>query len=266
MKDSLFDLTGKTAVITGGARWLGLDVAETLAGHGANIIITSRALERAQNAAMRISEQYGVDALGLELDVCDFQSVKRMADSASAWKERIDILVNNAGGGSGASEGDLFARSPEDIRRMIDVNLTGLIWCCREVGKHMFARQSGKVINIASVAGLVGRDRAMYRSTGKMEQPVDYAAAKAGVIGFTRDLAALLSPHGIYVNSISPGGFDKGDLPESFVSLYNSETMLGRMGAVGRDIKGAALFLASPASDYITGHNLVVDGGFSVWK
>jgi NAD(P)-dependent dehydrogenase (short-subunit alcohol dehydrogenase family) len=98
-------------------------------------------------------------------------------------------------------------------------------------------------------------------------QPVDYAAAKAGVIGLTRDLAGMLSPKGIYVNAISPGGFEKpGNLPPTFMKDYADRTMLGRWGRMGVDIKGAALFLASAASDYVTGHNLVVDGGFSAWQ
>jgi NAD(P)-dependent dehydrogenase (short-subunit alcohol dehydrogenase family) len=98
------------------------------------------------------------------------------------------------------------------------------------------------------------------------EQPIEYAAAKAGVIGMTKDLAALMSPQGVNVNAISPGAFDKGLLPKSFVSDFADETMLGRLGEMGRDLKGAALFLASPASDYVTGANIVVDGGFSSTK
>ncbi len=119
---------------------------------------------------------------------------------------------------------------------------------------------------MASVAALVGRDRTMYRKSAKMEQPVDYAAAKGGVISLTRDLAGLLCEYNINVNSISPGGFYKEDLPTEFVNLYSDETMQRRMGKMGTDINGTALFLASDASDYITGQNIVVDGGFSVWK
>lgn len=106
----------------------------------------------------------------------------------------------------------------------------------------------------------------MYRQNGVREQPVDYAAAKAGVLGFTRDLAAFLAPDCVQVNALSPGGFDKEALPRNFVSAYGDMTPLGRMGRVDADLKGAVLFLASPASDYVTGQNLVVDGGFSVVK
>jgi gluconate 5-dehydrogenase len=130
----------------------------------------------------------------------------------------------------------------------------------------MVEQGSGKIINLGSIAGVVGRDRAMYKKANKMQQPIDYAAAKGGVISATRDLAGLLSPSGICVNSISPGGFDKGELSPTFVSLYSEETPLGRMGKIGEDIKGIALLLASDAGNYITGQNIVVDGGFSIWK
>lgn len=189
-----------------------------------------------------------------------------MADAVYAWKGHIDILINNAGGGSGASEGNFFKRDPRDISDMITVNLLGPLYCCQSVGRYMARHNSGKIINIGSIAGVVGRDRDMYRRNHKMEQPVDYAASKAGIIGMTRDLAAFMAPYQVQVNCISPGGFDKGDLPQGFVSDYANATMAGRMGTMGLDIKGAALFLASPASDYVTGHNLMVDGGFSVFK
>ena len=124
----------------------------------------------------------------------------------------------------------------------------------------------GKIINIASIAAMIGRDREMYHRNSKKQQPVDYAASKAGLLGLTKDLAGFLSPSGVRVNAISPGGFDKGELPEGFVKDYSNLTMLGHMGRMELDIKGAALFLASPASDYVTGENIVVDGGFRIWK
>ncbi|HHW48460.1 MAG TPA: SDR family oxidoreductase [Clostridiaceae bacterium] len=261
----LFNLKGKVAIVTGAHAWLGYDMACALAEAGCNIIITSRELSRAKEATDKIANEYKVETLPLTMDQRDYEQVKAMAEEAYKWKGHIDILINNAGGGSGKSEGNLFKRSPEDIVNMINTNLTGVLFCCKEVGKYMVKQGYGKIINIGSIAGIVGRDREMYRKTNKNEQPVDYAAAKAGVIGMTRDLAGLMSPYGVYVNCISPGGFYK-DEPEQFVEAYSSRVMLGRMGRMNIDIKGAALFLASPASDYITGHNLVVDGGFSVWK
>ena len=130
----------------------------------------------------------------------------------------------------------------------------------------MKEQKSGKIINMGSIAGMVGRDRRMYYRANKMEQPVDYAAAKGGVIALTRDLAAVMAPYGVCVNCISPGGFDKGELPPEFVQFYSDRTPLGHMGRLGVDLNGAALFLATSASDYVTGINLAVDGGFSSWQ
>lgn len=261
----LFDLTGKVALVTGGARHLGFDAACVLAAAGCHVAITSRSLENAQKSAEELSQRYSRDALPLALDQTDFAQVAAVSQSAMTWKGRIDILINNAGGGSGNSIARLFDRNPEDIDALIRTNLTGMLYCCREVGRLMADRGTGKIVNLASIAGLVGRDRSMYARSEMNGQPVDYAAAKAGVIGFTRDLAGYLSPMGVCVNSISPGGFAR-NLPEQFVADYSAATPLGRMGRDGIDLKGAILFLASTASDYVTGHNLVVDGGFSIWK
>lgn len=258
-----FRLDGQVALITGGARTLGYDMAEALAGAGCNLVITSRK-PSSSTAAVRTLETYGVEVLPLALDVREHAQVAEVARQAQQWKGRIDVLINNAGGGSGPGPRHLFECTPADIVDLITVNLIGTLYCCKEVGKIMAQQGRGKIINIASVAGLVGRDRRMYDRNGMAQQGVDYAAAKAGIVGMTRDLAALLGRHGIRVNSISPGGFERGQ-PEGFVRDYSDGTALGRMGRDGVDIKGAALFLASAASDYVTGANLVVDGGFSIW-
>jgi len=262
----LLSLKGSTAIVTGGHAWLGFDIASALAEAGADIILTSRNPENCRQAAKELKETYGSDVLVLPLDQKSAEQVQQMASKAYAWKNRIDILVNNAGGGSGKSEGDLLKRSYEDIAELISVNLTGMLFCCKAVAPYMIRQNYGKIINMGSIAGIVGRDRRLYHRSDKMEQPADYAASKGGVIGVTRDLAASLAPYGICVNSISPGGFDKGDLPDAFVNGYADLTPLKRMGRLGEDIKGAALLLASPAGNYITGHNLVVDGGFSISK
>lgn len=264
VKDML-SLEGKVAIVTGGHSWLGNDMASALAEYGCSIIITSRDKARAEEAACAIASEYNVDAIGLELEQKDYGSVKRMAEDAFNWKKRIDILINNAGGGSGVGECSFLERDPENIRNMILVNLVGSMYCSQAVGKYMAEARSGSIINIGSIAGIVGRDRDLYHRTNKMEQPVEYAAAKGGVIAYTRDLAAYMSQFNVRVNCISPGGFDKGEV-RSFVAEYGKLAPLGRMGIMGKELKGAALFLASDASSYVTGHNLVVDGGFSVCK
>jgi NAD(P)-dependent dehydrogenase (short-subunit alcohol dehydrogenase family) len=259
-------LDGQVAVITGGASGLGFDVADVLAAAGCQIVLTSRVRARAEKSAAVLRHRHGIEVLALPLELAEFRSIERFADRAHAWHQRVDILVNNAGGGSGATAPNLFQRDPAEIAMTLTTNLLAVIYCCREIGRHMVARRSGRIINVASVSGMVGRDRRLYREQGVREPPVDYAAAKAGVLGLTRDLAAFLAPSGVRVNSLCPGGFDKGTLPPGFVSGYADRTPLGRMGRVGSDIKGAALFLASAASDYMTGQNLVIDGGFTAVK
>ncbi len=262
----MFDLTGQVALITGGARGFGLHIGEVLAEAGCHLVITARNLAGAQKAADSLRAKYGHDMLPLALDVNSHTQVAEVSRQAAAWRGRIDILVNNAGGTPpGKTPSHLFERAPEDALEVISINLLGTLYCCQEVSRFMAKQGRGKIINIASMAGLVGRDRRMYQRNGMRGQPIDYAAAKAGVIGMTRDLAGLLSPMGLHVNCISPGGFDR-NLPPGFVKDYSDRTPLGRMGRDGIDLQGPVLFLASPASDYVTGHNLVVDGGFSIWQ
>ena len=228
----LFDLKGKVALVTGGAKGLGYEMAISLAEAGADVAITSRTLSNAQESAEKIQSACGGDTLALQLDHCNWAEVQQVAQATHQWKSHIDILVNNAGGGGGGASGrtDLFERRIEDIDYLIRNILIAPIYCCKAVGKLMLEQGSGKIINIASIAGLVGRDRRMYNRNDISEQPVDYAAAKGGILGLTRDLAAKMSPHGVCVNAISPGGFDKGLLPEGFVKDYSDATMQARMG------------------------------------
>ncbi len=211
----LFRLNGKVAVIIGGARDLGLDMAQALGEAGSNLVITSRTLGSAEKAVDRLKATCPGDILPLALDVCDHGQVIAVAETVRSWKGQIDVLVNNAGGGLGLVPTSLFERKPEDIRQLIDTNLVGTLFCCQAFGKIMVAQGHGSIINIASIAGMVGRDRQMYEQNQMHEQPVDYAAAKAGVIGMTQDLAGFLSPLGVRVNAISPGGFERGQ-PEGF--------------------------------------------------
>lgn len=265
--EELFGLKGSVALVTGAAKWLGWDAACILSEAGASVIVTSRDASKASETAARLHEEYGGETLGLVMDQCRYEDVKACMEEAFRWKGRLDILVNNAGGGSGKSPGHILKRDPKDEESMIRTNLLGPLWCAKEAARWMTEQKRGVIISIASIAGLVGRDRRMYDRSNMKGQPVDYAASKSGIIGMTRDLAAMLAPYGIRVNSISPGGFEKpGDLPEAFMRDYADATMLGRWGRMGTDIKGAVLFLASDASAYVTGHNLVVDGGFSVFK
>jgi gluconate 5-dehydrogenase len=263
----LFDLKGKKFLVVGGARHLGFDLALALAEAGADGVVTSREAGNAVAAAAQIAGATGRQIHGLALDAGDEASVRSGVASVLARLGRIDILVNNVGGGGGGAKtaSAKFEERPlEAWETMQRTNVTAPFLVSREVAPGMMARGEGSIINIASIAGLVGRDRRVY-PPGMTPQPVDYAAAKAAVIGFTVDLAGYLGPKGVRVNVISPGGFERGQ-PRAFVEAYSDRCMLGRMGRDGVDLKGAVVFLASAASAYVTGHNLVVDGGFSSWK
>jgi NAD(P)-dependent dehydrogenase (short-subunit alcohol dehydrogenase family) len=262
----MFDLSGQVAVITGGARHFGYDMADVLAEAGCHLVITSRKLVHAEAAAEKLRAERKRDVLPLGVDVSNPVEVKALAETAQAFKGRVDILINNSGGSPGAGA-SLFGRKPEEIQELISVNLLGTIYCCQEFGRIMVKQGRGKIINIGSISAMLGRDRRMYERVGMRGQPVDYSAAKAGIVGLTQDVAAVLAPHGVHVNCLSPGGFERSGTPPEFIKAYADRTPMGRMGQQGSaDLKGAALFLASPASDYVTGHNLVADGGFTIWQ
>ena len=263
---SLFEMEDRVAVITGGSAGLGYDMAVALAEYGCKIVITSRTKDRAEEAANRLTAQTGAEAFGLALDQRNYTSCEQMVKDVLARFGRLDILINNAGGGSGAGECNFLKRDPQNIQNMIDTNLTGALFCSKAVCAYMAEQKRGTIINLGSIAGIVGRNRDMYYTANKMEQPVEYAAAKGGVIAMTRDLAAFMAPYGVTVNSISPGGFDKGELTQAFIDGYSARTPMGRMGRMQSDLLGAVVFLASDAAAYVTGQNIVVDGGFSTCK
>ncbi|MDI6829018.1 MAG: SDR family oxidoreductase [Armatimonadota bacterium] len=262
----LFDLTGKIAFVTGGARNLGFDMALALAEAGADVCITSRQIEDARNAAAKIKEATGRRVLPIQLDVRFEDQVIRAVDEALEEFGQIDILVNNAGNVVATPESArLENRSLEDWYYTIDVNLTGTFLCCKHVvRKTMMPRKTGVIINIGSIAGMIGKDRRQYQGTNMGGWTADYCAAKGGVINMTRDLACYLAPYNIRVNCISPGGFWRNQ-PEPFVKAFSESIPMGRMGQDGKDLKGAVVFFASEASSYCTGQNLAIDGGLTAW-
>jgi NAD(P)-dependent dehydrogenase (short-subunit alcohol dehydrogenase family) len=262
----LFKLDGKVAFVTGGARNLGYDMALALAEAGADLVITARGLEKAEASARRIAEATGRTVLPLQLEVADEQQVIAAVDAAIARFGRIDILVNNAGNVTSTPESAPFEkRSLADWQNTIDANLTGVFLCSKHVvAKSMKPRRSGAIINIGSITGVIGKDRRVYKGTPMGGATLDYHAAKGGVISMTRDMAVYLAPDNIRVNCISPGGFWRNQ-PEAFVKAYSETIPMGRMGIDGKEMKGAAVFLASEASSYCTGHNLVIDGGLTAW-
>jgi NAD(P)-dependent dehydrogenase (short-subunit alcohol dehydrogenase family) len=263
----LLDLSGKVFLVAGGARNLGRDMASALAEAGADGVLTSRDEASAQATAHEIGAATGRRVLGLSLDAIDEGDVARVIAATMEQFGRLDVLVNCVGGGGGGAKGastKLEERPREAWESLHEANLTAPFLLCKHVAPIMKQQGSGSIINIASIAGLIGRDRRVYPA-GMPPQPIDYASAKAAVIGMTKDLAAYLGPDGVRVNAISPGGFERGQPPE-FIAAYSDKAPLKRMGRDGVDLKGAVAFLASEASAYVTGHNLVVDGGFTIWQ
>lgn len=248
----LFDLTGKTALITGGGRGLGAQIAEGFAEAGANIILCSRKVEACQEKADRLAK-LGVKTLALSCDISKPEDVHKVIEETVKEFCSIDILVNN----SGATWGAPAEEMPLDAwQKVINVNVTGTFLMSQAAGKIMIEQRSGKIINIASVAGLGGTDPRVMDTIG-------YNTSKGAVITMTKDLAVKWGRYGINVNAIAPGFFPtkmSAAIIEQGKNPILEATPLRRFGS-DDDLKGAALFLASNASNYVTGDVLIVDGG-----
>jgi NAD(P)-dependent dehydrogenase (short-subunit alcohol dehydrogenase family) len=251
----LFNLTGRVAIVTGGSIGLGRQIAEGLAEMGANLVLCARKKERCQQAAEDL-QQLGVRTLALGCDVKGPADIQGVVDAALSQFGRIDVLVNNAGISWGAPVEEMRL---EDWNKVIETNLTGTFLSAQAAGKVMIKQGRGKIINIASVAGFGGAPPAL--------PAIGYHASKGGVIAFTKDLACKWATHNIQVNAIAPGWFPthmSSRVLEQNGEFFLSQIPLHRFGS-DHDLKGAAVFLASDASDYFTGHVLVVDGGQSAW-
>jgi NAD(P)-dependent dehydrogenase (short-subunit alcohol dehydrogenase family) len=251
---NLFDLSGKTAIVTGGGKGIGRQMAQGLAEAGANVVLCARQADRCEQAAAEL-EQLGVKALGLGCDVRDPEQVSTVVERTVADFGAVDVLVNNAG--------TVWGASPEEMpldgwQKVVDVNLTGVFLFSQAAGRAMIDGDGGSIVNIASVAGLHG-------SPGEITNSVVYHATKGGVIAFSRDLACKWAGHGIRVNAIAPGWFPS-DMANFVLERHRDRLLesvpLRRFGGPN-DLKGPVVFLASDASAYVTGHTLVVDGGQS---
>ncbi|CAB3394245.1 MULTISPECIES: SDR family oxidoreductase [Kyrpidia] len=252
----LFDLTGKVAIITGGGRGLGREIALGYAEMGADVVLCSRRVENCEQVAEEV-RALGRKALPLACNVAEPENVRRVVDESLRTFGHIDILVNN----SGASWGTPAVDMPLDAwHKVMETNVTGTFLMSQAVGRHMIERgQGGRIVNIASVAGLVG-------SPPEVLDAVGYSASKGAIISLTRDLAVKWARYNILVNAIAPGFFPTK--MSRVILERNGDTILrgtplGRFGEEG-ELKGVAIFLASPASSYVTGHVLTVDGGSTV--
>ena len=256
MDRNYFDLSGRVAIVTGASGGLGVQMAKALASQGASIVVCARRLEKCQEVADEIASEFGVETLATRCDITDTDNVEAMVDEVLAKFGRIDILINNAGTGAVAPAEDI---TDEQFGNEMQIDLFGTFRVARAVAKKaMIPAKYGRIINIASMYGLVGN---------KIAGSSPYHAAKGGVVNLTRALASEWGKYGITVNSICPGYFYTPLTRETLDSDFfqaNARTMIPeeRYGEEG-ELDTAAIFLASPASSYVTGVQLPVDGGYT---
>ncbi len=274
MGESLFDLTGRVAVITGGAGMLGAEHAEAIAGAGGIPVLADVRSEEAEALAQRIERDFGIAASAVRADVADEAQVAALRDEVLGRYGRIDVLVNNAAidpkvtSDWGLEESRLDRFPLEQWHTDIAVGLTGAFLCARTLGEEMARRGRGAIVNVASEFALIGPDQRLYRRPDLPEEeqpvkPVSYVVVKSALLGLTRYLATYWARSGVRVNALTPGGV-RADQPEEFVRRYSELVPMGRM-AERDEYRGAIVFLCSDASSFMTGANLVVDGGRTCW-
>lgn len=250
----LFDLTGKTAIVTGGSRGIGKEMAEGLAEAGASLMLCARRTEWLDETVEEFTAR-GFNVAGMTCDVSKPEDVQAVADETVRRFGSVDILINNAG----ISWGTMPEEMPiAQWQKVIDVNLTGCFLFAQAAGREMLKKKSGSIINIASIAGITSSANGPFYA--------GYVASKAGLIGLTRELAASWGRRGIRVNAIAPGFFHSR-LADAVIDIYErrirEDNIIPRVGNEG-ELKGTVVFLASDASSYITGQTIAVDGGLTV--
>lgn len=252
--DLCFDIEGQAAIVTGASSGLGVTFAETLAECGANLVIAARRYEKLAEVSEELSRKYGVRVIPVKTDVTQEEQVINMVETALDNFGSLEILVNNAGIACLSPSVDM---SLKEWKKVIDVNLTGVFLCARTVARDMIEKKYGKIVNIASIYGAVG----------DIFPTAPYYASKGAVINLTRSLAVEWAPHKINVNAIAPGFFPSEMTAEIFedeeaLKHILSKTPLKRTGEP-LDLKAALVYLASPASDYVTGQTIFIDGGWT---
>lgn len=273
MSQSLFSLEKRVAIVTGAVGLLGKNHCRALAGAGADVVAVDLDGDKAEEFGAELRAAFCRDALGIQTDVRRPESIRRLRDAVLERFGRIDILVNNAAindmfeNPSAAAELSKFENYPLELwQASLDVNLTGTFLCCQILGAEMARQMRGSIINVASTYGMVAPDQRLYRApdgTQGFYKSAAYPATKGAVLALTRFVAAYWGEKGVRANALSPGGVENSHA-DFFVEAYAQRTPLGRM-ATPTDYQGALLFLASDASAYMTGANLVVDGGWTAW-
>lgn len=256
----LFSLKGKVIVVTGGSQKYGYYFSEALAEAGGTVILTSRDKKKAEDKA-KIFRERGLNAFGYGLELAQDDSINAFVSELIKTHQKIDILVNNA---RRTPQMPHYSITRDELNKLFDINSVGLILLTRRVIEEMKKVGRGNIINISSIYGMVGQDIFIYRDPDA-NISLDYPMQKGGIIAHTRQLATILARYNIRVNCLTLGGLHETAPDDShFLEHYNKRVPLGRM-ATGEDVKGPIIFLASDASIYMTGTNLVVDGGWMAW-
>ncbi|MFP3902869.1 MAG: SDR family NAD(P)-dependent oxidoreductase [Armatimonadota bacterium] len=255
----MFSLDAKVVLVTGGTRRYGNAFCAGLAEAGATLILTSRALDRAERAAGKFTAR-GLDVHGRQLQLADDDSIETLVTSVTDEFGTIDVLVNSARHLPSMSGATI---NREELDRVFDINIVGTALLTRQVVEHMKEAGGGVIINIGSIYGMGGQDPAIYRDP-EASISLDYPLQKGGMIAWTKQLATTLADHNIRANCLSLGGLREDTHDQYFIDRYNERTPMGRM-ARPDDVRGPIVFLASEASQYMTGANLVVDGGWTAW-
>jgi len=262
---SLFDLSGRVALVTGGAGFIGSTIADALAELGASIAVVDLRRNAIEEVCSRLRNERGAETVAIPVDLEDEMALRTIPAVTVQMFGRIDILVNCAalvGTCDLEGWGVPFAdQSAKTWRRALEVNLTAPFILSQICADELAKSGHGSIVNLLSIYGLSGPDERLYEGTS-MGNPAAYGAGKAGLLQLTRHLATTLAPN-VRCNAITPGGVERHQSP-AFVERYIARTPLQRM-AVEEDLKGAAAFLASDASSYVTGQNIVVDGGWTAW-
>jgi NAD(P)-dependent dehydrogenase (short-subunit alcohol dehydrogenase family) len=262
---ALMSMAGRVSLITGGAGHLGSAMAEALAELGSDVVLLDRQIEHAEPFAAALASRFGVAVDLLSCDLEEETQLRQIPDQLRSRFGRLDVLINNAAFvGTAELQGwavPFAEQTSHSWRRALEVNLTAAFVLTQACKPLLEGSDHGSVINVGSIYGVLGPDLSLYAGTA-MNNPAAYAASKGGLLQLTRWMATVLAPS-IRVNAISPGGIARGQ-PEAFCERYIARTPLGRMGQEV-DFKGATAFLASDLSRWVTGQNLMVDGGWSVW-
>jgi NAD(P)-dependent dehydrogenase (short-subunit alcohol dehydrogenase family) len=269
-----FSLAGRVAVVTGAAGLLGREHCHALADAGATVVATDRDEVGCESVARGLREQGFTAAHAIAADITDPTSLGHLREQVMRLGDRLDILVNSAAINDRVENSEASAQLSRfesyplaSFREAMEVNVTGTFLTCQVLGAEMVRRQSGSIINVASTYGMVGPDQRIYRRADGTQSfwksPV-YPASKGAILAFTRFLATYWADRHVRVNSLSPGGVAQAGQDPAFVARYEERTPLGRM-ADATELRGAVVFLASDAASYVTGANLVVDGGWTAW-